>query len=186
MAVPKKNNDSSSAAAGDSSNEKAEDSLSSEDLAKMQKQDMTFEYALDGDDSSEGNSDVPVNKGVTSQNNGSSGEDSYVVVTDDSGQPVKDDNGNVVTEVVKGGNSSKNESSTSGGNTSGGSSYQSNIKTFQAYWLDMSNGEDVVCNGDFLDVTFKIKDDARTATMQSQVVQMISQTGTLKVYRSHL
>ena len=45
-----KNNDSSSAAAGDSSNEKAEDSLSSEDLAKMQKQDMTFEYALDGDD----------------------------------------------------------------------------------------------------------------------------------------
>ena len=87
-----KNNDSSSAAAGDSSNEKAEDSLSSEDLAKMQKQDMTFEYALDGDDSSEGNSDVPVNKGVTSQNSGSSGEDSYVVVTDDSGQPVKDDN----------------------------------------------------------------------------------------------
>ena len=134
-----KNNDSSSAAAGDSSNEKAEDSLSSEDLAKMQKQDMTFEYALDGDDSSEGNSDVPVNKGVTSQNSGSSGEDSYVVVTDDSGQPVKDDNGNVVTEVVKGGNSSKNESSTSGGNTSGGSSYQSDIKTFQAYWLDMSN-----------------------------------------------
>lgn len=73
----------------------------------MQKQDMTFEYALDGDDNSEGNSDVPVNKGVTSQNNGSSGEDSYVVVTDDSGQPVKDDSGNVVTEVVKGGNSSK-------------------------------------------------------------------------------
>ena len=30
----RKNNDSSSAAAGDSSNEKAEDSLSSEDLAK--------------------------------------------------------------------------------------------------------------------------------------------------------
>ena len=59
--------------------------MSSEDLAKMQKQDMTFEYALDGDDSSEGNSDVPVNKGVTSQNSGSSGEDSYVVVTDDSG-----------------------------------------------------------------------------------------------------
>ena len=155
-----KNNDSSSAAAGDSSNEKAEDSLSSEDLAKMQKQDMTFEYALDGDDNSEGNSDVPVNKGVTSQNNGSSGEDSYVVVTDDSGQPVKDDSGNVVTEVVKGGNSSKNESSTSGGNTSDGSSYQSNIKTFQAYWLDMSNGEDVVCNGDLLDFTFKITDDA--------------------------
>ena len=34
------------------------------------------------------------------------------------------------------------------------------MKTFQAYWLDMSNGDNVVCNGDFLDVTFKIKDDA--------------------------
>ena len=139
----------------------------------MQKQDMTFSYAVDADDESSGNADVPVNKGVTSQNGGSSGEDSYVVVTDDSGQAVKDDSGNVVTEVVKGGNNSGsgNESSTAAGgnssssngnngNSNSGSSYQADMKTFQAYWLDMSNGDNVVCNGDFLDVTFKIKDDA--------------------------
>ena len=36
-----------------------------EDLAKMQKQDMTFSYAIDADDESSGNADVPVNKGVT-------------------------------------------------------------------------------------------------------------------------
>ena len=138
-----------------------------------QKQDMTFSYAIDADDESSGNADVPVNKGVTSQNGGSSGEDSYVVVTDDSGQAVKDDSGNVVTEVVKGGNNSGsgNESSTAAGgnssssngnngNSNSGSSYQADMKTFQAYWLDMSNGDNVVCNGDFLDVTFKIKDDA--------------------------
>ena len=82
--------------------ESSEGTIASEDLAKMQKQDMTFSYAIDADDESSGNADVPVNKGVTSQNGGSSGEDSYVVVTDDSGQAVKDDSGNVVTEVVKG------------------------------------------------------------------------------------
>lgn len=163
-------NVSDSVAAGE---ESSEGTIASEDLAKMQKQDMTFSYAIDADDESSGNADVPVNKGVTSQNGGSSGEDSYVVVTDDSGQAVKDDSGNVVTEVVKGGNNSGsgNENSTAAGgnssssngnngNSNSGSSYQADMKTFQAYWLDMSNGDNVVCNGDFLDVTFKIKDDA--------------------------
>ena len=129
-----KSNDSSkssdnSAAAGDDS---SEGTIASEDLAKMQKQNMTFEYALDMDDD------------------------------ESSGNEVKDEKGNVVTEVVKG-NSKNNESSTAGSNgsgASGGDSYQANIKTFQAYWLDMSSGKNVVCNGDFLDVTFKIKDDA--------------------------
>ncbi len=162
-----KSNDSSttagnSAAAGDDS---SEGTIASEDLAKMQKQNMTFEYALDvDDDESSGNTDVPVNKNVNTQNNSSSSvEDSYVVVTDDSGNEVKDDKGNVVTEVVKG-NSKNNESSTAGGNdnnsTSGRDSYQADMKTFQAYWLDMSSGKNIVCNGDFLDVTFKIKDNA--------------------------
>lgn len=155
-----KSSDNSTAAGDDSS----EGTIASEDLAKMQKQNMTFEYALDmDDDESSGNADVPVNENVNTQNNNSSsGEDSYVVVTDDSGNEVKDEKGNVVTEVVKG-NSKNNESSTAGSNgsgASGGDSYQANIKTFQAYWLDMSSGKNVVCNGDFLDVTFKIKDDA--------------------------
>ena len=79
-------NASDSVAAGE---ESSEGTIASEDLAKMQKQDMTFSYAIDADDESSGNADVPVNKGVTSQNGGSSSEDSYVVVTDDSGQAVK-------------------------------------------------------------------------------------------------
>lgn len=58
-------NASDSVAAGE---ESSEGTIASEDLAKMQKQDMTFSYAIDADDESSGNADVPVNKGVTSQN----------------------------------------------------------------------------------------------------------------------
>lgn len=142
--------------------------MASEDLEKMQKQEMTFNYAIEEDDETSGNADVPVNQGVNSQGGNNSGGDTYVVVTDDAGQPVVDENGNTVTEVVSGGNSgssngNSNESSTAGNNntTSGnGDTYTADYKTFQAYWLDMSSGGNVVCNGDFLDVTFKIKEDA--------------------------
>lgn len=156
----------------------SEGTIASEDLEKMQKQNMTFEYAIESDGSS-GNAGAPVNQGVDNQNGNSSSGESYVVVTDDSGQPVKDENGNIMTEVVSGGNgnSHANESSTANGNgngnssqndensngndnPSGGDTYTADIKTFQAYWLDMSSGSDVVCNGDFLDVTFKIKENA--------------------------
>jgi hypothetical protein len=34
------------------------------------------------------------------------------------------------------------------------------MKTFQGYWMDMSLGEDYVFNGDFIDITFRVKDDA--------------------------
>lgn len=142
--------------------------MASEDLEKMQKQEMTFNYAIEEDDETSGNADVPVNQGVNSQGGNNSGGDTYVVVTDDAGQPVVDENGNTVTEVVSGGNSgssngNSNDSSTDGNNntTSGnGDTYTADYKTFQAYWLDMSSGGNVVCNGDFLDVTFKIKEDA--------------------------
>ncbi|MGN1403205.1 MAG: cohesin domain-containing protein [Ruminococcus sp.] len=147
--------------------------IASEDLEKMQKQEMTFDFAIEEDDDSSGSADVPVNQGVDNQNGNNSGEDSYVIVTDAAGEPVVDENGNTVTEVVSGGNSgssneNSNESSTAGNNNSSGNSnssgngdtYTPDYKTFQAYWLDMSSGGNVVCNGDFLDVTFKIKEDA--------------------------
>lgn len=164
--------------------ENSEGTIASEDLEKMQKQEMTFNYAIEDDGDSAGNADVPVNQGVDNQSGNSSGEEVYVVVTDDAGQPVVDENGNTVTEVVSGGNSggtngdstgnstgssngnsaagnNDNSAGTSGNNSSGnGDTYSADYKTFQAYWLDMSSGKDVVCNGDFLDVTFKIKDNA--------------------------
>lgn len=159
----KKNEDSGAA--------EATTTLDASELEQMQKQDMQFNYALEEDGES-GNVDVPVNQGVNS--NGS--EDSYVVVTDEAGEPVTDSNGTVVTEVVSGGNSSSNnsgnsdsstaanEESSSGNSTSGGDTYTADTKTFQAYWLDMSQGEDYVFNGDFIDVTFKIKDNAPDGT----------------------
>lgn len=160
-----------------------ESSLSSEELAQMQKQAMTFQYALSDDEinSSDGNAGVPVNEGVDGQesnsNDTSSVETSVVVVTDAEGQIVTDAEGNTVTEVVTvGGNSSSSGNSGSGdessnsndsnGDSTGGgdgdstSDYTPDMRNFQAYWLDMSYGEDVVCNGDFLDVTFRIKEDA--------------------------
>lgn len=168
-ACGKKNEDSNS----NSVEENSVGTMASEDLEKMQKQEMIFNYAIEEDGESSGNADVPVNQGVNNQSGNNSDGDTYVVVTDDAGQPVVDENGNTVTEVVSGGNNSSpngnsNESSTVGGNNSSGSNntsgngdtYTANYKTFQAYWLDMSSGGDVVCNGDFLDVTFKIKEDA--------------------------
>ncbi len=135
--------------------------LNASELEQMQKQDMQFNYAMEEDGES-GDVDVPVNQGVNSNSNG----DSYVVVTDEAGQPVTDSNGTVVTEAVSGGNSSSNssasanEESSSGNSASGSDTYTAATKTFQAYWLDMSQGEDYVFNGDFIDVTFKIKDNA--------------------------
>lgn len=167
-------------ACGKENNEKngSNTTIASEELAKMQKQNMTFQFAMSDDEINDGTSSegVPVNEGVSSENStGNSDESSYitVTVTDDAGQPVTDANGNTVTEIVTGGDSNSNQSSqgnNSNGNTTGNNDgnssgegtddYQPNIVSFQAYWLDMSSGKDVVCNGDFLDVTFKIKEDA--------------------------
>jgi hypothetical protein len=150
-----------------SSSSSAEDeTFSPEELESMQKQDMTFEYALDAEEE-DSSVDVPVNQGVVTQSTDEG--TSYVVVTDESGQQVLDSDGNVVTELVSDGNSSTtttkaagNSASNNGNSASDNTSsdYTASMKTFQAYWLDMSSGADVVCNGDFLDVTFKIKDDA--------------------------
>ncbi len=73
----------------------------------------------------------------------------YVAVTEAGGETATDNEGSVVTEVV-----TKTEMPTA-------SAYVPSMDKFRSYWLDMkkSNGEyNKVFNGEFLIVTFKIKD----------------------------
>lgn len=152
-------------------NSGAETTFNSEQLAAMEQQPMQFSYSVDSEDSKV---DVPVNQNVSGGNENSQGNsdgnsgDNYVVVTDTAGQPVVDENGNTVTEVANSSGGNNSETSTGGDDSSsgdasgnqGGDTYSESITSFQAYWMDMSKGEDYVFNGDFLDVTFKIKENA--------------------------
>ena len=38
--------------------------------------------------------------------------------------------------------------------------YTEKLDTFQAYWMDMTKSQDIVFNGDMINVTFKVKDTA--------------------------
>ncbi len=174
-----KNDGSQKETNGKAENSNAE-TFNSSQLAAMKQQPMQFSYAVDDED---GSVNVPVNEGVqngnsdSNNNDGNTGGDNYVVVTDTAGQPVIDANGNTVTEPANntGDNNSgnnndgnnnngdnnngdnNNDDSSAGGNS--GDTYTESITSFQAYWMDMSRGEDYVFNGDFLDVTFKIKEN---------------------------
>lgn len=103
---------------------------------------------------------------------------SYVAVTDDGGNKVVDDNGKVVTELVtvpasqegnhnteNNGGSSSETTTVGGGNnaaTEGNQNvaepYTPKTDNFQAYWMDMTQNKDIVFNGDFIDITFKVKE----------------------------
>lgn len=154
------NDNSASVGDGDESS-----TFNSEELAAMQKQPMSFSYTVEDDDT--GNVNVPVNQGVeqgnnnNNNNNGGNTGDDYVVVTDTAGQPVVDESGNTVTEPAANANNGNSGNSGNNNSPSGndGNTYTQDITSFQAYWLDMSQGKDYVFNGDFLDVTFKIKEN---------------------------
>lgn len=172
------------------STKKEESSLTPEEASSLysdMKQDMKFTI-LDNSTGSAMSATDATESGNASSNGGQTAT-SYVVVTDAAGEPVTDANGETVTEAVvvesgsNGGNSSSGNTSnggnsgnasnsgnsngsdgnsSNGGNssTNGGSSYTPSMKTFQGYWMDMSLGEDYVFNGDFIDITFRVKDDA--------------------------
>lgn len=121
----------------------------------------------------------PTEAPATTQANSSNGQTvtSYVAVTDDGGNKVVDDNGKVVTELVtvpasqeddaNTGNNSNNTSETTaaGGNNAAtennqnaAAPYTPKTDHFQAYWMDMSQNKDIIFNGDFIDITFKVKE----------------------------
>lgn len=92
----------------------------------------------------------------------------YVVVTDASGQPVTDSNGQTQTTAVQvttavkvtnpSGNSNQTQTTTS---SSGGSSsdYVSRTDSAYALWMDISKDEDFMFEDEFIQVTFKIKEN---------------------------
>ncbi len=127
-----------------------------------------------------GDSQDPTEAPTAAQANANAGGQavtSYVAVTDDSGNKVVDDNGKVVTELVtipasqggdsNTGNNNASETTVAGGNnqnpaTEGNQNaaapYTPKTDNFQAYWMDMSQNKDIVFNGDFIDITFKVKE----------------------------
>lgn len=94
--------------------------------------------------------------GNTASNGNSEVVTSYAAVTDDSGNKVVDDNGKVVTEVVT--TPSSNGGAVVDPNQNAASSYTEKLDTFQAYWMDMTKSQDIVFNGDMINVTFKVKE----------------------------
>ena len=102
------------------------------------------------------NSATPANDNASNGN--SEVVTSYAAVTDDSGNKVVDDNGKVVTEVVT--TPSSNGGAAVDPNQNTAAPYTEKLDTFQAYWMDMTKSQDIVFNGDMINVTFKVKDTA--------------------------
>lgn len=121
----------------------------------------------------------PTEAPATTQANAANGKTvtSYVAVTDDGGNKVVDDNGKVVTELVtvpaspennantESNGSNASETTVAGGNQAAtennqnaAAPYTPKTDQFQAYWMDMSQNKDIVFNGDFIDITFKVKE----------------------------
>ena len=109
-------------------------------------------------DSSQDATEATDSNGNTASNGNSEIVTSYAAVTDDSGNKVVDDNGKVVTEVVT--TPSSNGGAVVDPNQNAASSYTEKLDTFQAYWMDMTKSQDIVFNGDMINVTFKVKDTA--------------------------
>lgn len=96
----------------------------------------------------------------------------YIVVTDDKGQPATDSKGETQTTAVKvtstvknnsngnSSNSGQSETTTASGNSGSSSSdYVSKTKSAYAMWLDISENKDFVFNDEFIQITFRIKED---------------------------
>ncbi len=146
--------DDSTNSNGDNSNNDngGDGEASDEDLLR---QNLTIsDYDVSEDESA----NVPVNEGVAYSSSSDDEDVTYVTVTDTNGNPITDDDGNVVTQAVTNNNSSSNSSSSS--DTDAEDEYTPSIAGKLLYWLDMSKYEDYVFNGDFIDVTFRVKDSA--------------------------
>lgn len=107
------------------------------------------------------------NSNSTKTEVGGNSDDEYVVVTDANGKAVTDTNGKQVTTPAKtttaNGNSNSSNGSSNNNASSGDSSsdnYQPNMTRRALYWLDMSEQENFVFNGETIVLTFKIKDNA--------------------------
>lgn len=94
------------------------------------------------------------NSNSTKTEVGGNSDDEYVVVTDANGKAVTDTNGKQVTTPAK----TTTNNASSGDSSS--DNYQPNMTRRALYWLDMSEQENFVFNGETIVLTFKIKDNA--------------------------
>ncbi len=139
------------------------------DLEAMLKQDLVIEdydVSLDAE-----NSAVPVNRGAAQD----ADQEVMIVVTNAAGEAETDSDGTTMTEVVTKSELNgeiptvvTNAAGEAETNSDGSivteivtydNSYTSSISGKQLYWMDMSEYEDFVFNGDFIDVVFRVKDD---------------------------
>ena len=135
---------SSSTSAGDDADIEVD-----EDVTDFLKQDAVFSWGEQTETSDSGNS---VQDPTEAPEKEITVVTEYVAVTEAGGAVATDAKGETVTEVV---------TATQAANEQSGNTYTPAMDNFRSYWLDMTsnNGEyDKVFNGEFLVVTFKIKE----------------------------
>lgn len=119
------------------------------------------------EDSNNENSGEPATKYITVTEANGEPKTEVVNVTDAEGEKVTDSNGEDVTEVVEVTEAVTDENSNQGGNgnedkpnNTTDASYEPYMGESYAIWLDISKDADYVFNGEFIEVTFKIKENA--------------------------
>lgn len=98
-------------------------------------------------------------EGVVSTIRGEDGK-IYVQVTDINKKPVTEANGDARTEVYTGETNAASYSDPK---------YQPAIKTYQAYWLDISERKDFKFDGNLIEIEAKIADDAKDGVYPVEV-----------------
>ncbi len=84
----------------------------------------------------------------------------YAPVTDINKKPVTEANGEQKTEIYTGETNAASYSDPA---------YQPALKTYQAYWLDISERKDFVFNGNLIEIEAKIADDAKDGVYPVEV-----------------
>lgn len=145
-----------------------EETLSSEEIQQLEKNELTITpYEPEGNDESQD----PV-EGEDSADNGDNSNAQQSGNSSDSGEAGENSVSETLSEqdlldptdvVIIPGNS--NDDSSEGDNNGGSSSVISGKKTvMQAWWMDLSQREDIVFNGEYIVAEFKIKETTEDGT----------------------
>ena len=143
----------------------AADPTSPADESSAENSDTSSEESGNGSEATNNeNAGEPATKYITVTEANGEAKTEVVNVTDAEGENVTDSNGEDVTEVVEVTEAVTDEKATQGGNANTpnttDASYVPYMGESYAIWLDISKDADYVFNGEFIEITFKIKDNA--------------------------
>ena len=151
-------------------------SLTESEKADVAEDALTFTYDSEDDDESsadlnaadptEPNGDTPVETQIVTDAQGQPVTE-IVTVTESDGQPATDAEGQPVTEVVT------CTETVTGGSTGGNTAVSStpNMKSCEAWWVNVAQEKDFIFNDDFIAIDFEIKDNAPTGKTPINIVK---------------